>query len=1079
MAGVSQEFGAVPLDLSIKQPPSSGKAPSPQGPQVSKALEDEESESKALDLTRSAGAVSFHRAIPVTTTVPSQTEVKKFGGLEKSRYVVYVQSEKVDNGKEKVCHVSPVVTAGSSQQVPSCTHSSVTGIRPKFILPARTKEEATTTVPGQTPERLSPSTLTYQQQSAMRNFVAMDTSEPHIPQRPASVGAPTVIVQNSLTTGYLIPQGRLPPVTAITPGTRMLLPNSELQRLNSLQSDRISRREDDEPPPSKAKAVEGRGRGAVTLHHFQPYPLPRPPTCIHRSLSIPSHSIPGRSVSPRLPMATDGSVSPGIVTGMHMSLSPHHVSVIPSRAGLATTPSVTANSSVTLTYSVLGKPKVASLQSTEPGNKPESDKSSKPEAAKSSQTPPVKESLQAFTETSAAAASKSESANQGSLPINPFYPLSVAVDCHRATAQDSDGDTPLHIAIVQEQPDHAYIQRLIQLVKMSGKSLDIFNYMQQTPLHLAAITNNIEVIRIMLEAGANPNEADRNGLTTVHHACCNRNSPCMAVIFKYSTFDIDLEKRNFNGHTPLHVAVEKGDKVLVRMLLEHNAKVNAMDSRNGWTPLFIAVANKDIKMLGILVEFGAKVNAQSYSGNSALHIATGRGYTDVVKVLVQYGADLSLKNSHWDTPVNVANANEMSQLLRGICRGSPNLSSSPSQSFARESSPSPVDHPYHGTYSPPPTASKPHIALTSHENVRNALSNKIHRRLSRDALTSSSPIDKGRESPIGRRKIKSTKVVSVPVDGDSFRLGQLLPMSEGNKIPVITKSGTPTQDSDAPVLSSDSGIGSWRVDSIPSIEKSTSSVETVKQETPSISEQVVTSSGVLPPGEDTMEFTVQTSKPMLSEGANVKVEKVSSIPMTSATSETYESMEVDLDPTELKERTEPSTKSPRSIAPRPVLPTHNAHLLMKTVDGGPFGLTHMFGLPVHLAPEVKGKTNLEVKSEVKSKDDSRGFDTTAVPVYRKAMQNGQQMSKSKMKVSPINSPSPAARPTPAPVTSTTVRQASTDSDDEGKLVIVEKGEMRTKPLKKTVSRSCPSSPSMIAKVSEKTGSPTPERTRET
>lgn len=31
--------------------------------------------------------------------------------------------------------------------------------------------------------------------------------------------------------------------------------------------------------------------------------------------------------------------------------------------------------------------------------------------------------------------------SEGGLPINPFYPLSVAVDCHRATAQDTDGDT--------------------------------------------------------------------------------------------------------------------------------------------------------------------------------------------------------------------------------------------------------------------------------------------------------------------------------------------------------------------------------------------------------------------------------------------------------------------------------------------------------------------------------------------------------------------------------------------------------------------------------------------------------------
>lgn len=55
-----------------------------------------------------------------------------------------------------------------------------------------------------------------------------------------------------------------------------------------------------------------------------------------------------------------------------------------------------------------------------------------------------------------------------------------------------------------------------------------------------------------------------------------------------------------------------------------------------------------------LSQNGCNVNLQSYSGNTALHIACGRGEVDAVRVLLKNGADSSLKNYHNDTAVMVA-----------------------------------------------------------------------------------------------------------------------------------------------------------------------------------------------------------------------------------------------------------------------------------------------------------------------------------------------------------------------------------------------------------------------------------------
>ncbi|CAB1334010.1 unnamed protein product [Coregonus sp. 'balchen'] len=119
------------------------------------------------------------------------------------------------------------------------------------------------------------------------------------------------------------------------------------------------------------------------------------------------------------------------------------------------------------------------------------------------------------------------------------------------------------------------------------------------------------------------------------------------------------------GLTPLHLAVQGGHKELARMLLDAGADINAMDIKSGRSPLIHAVENHNMDMVHFLIENDCNVNGQSYSGNTALHSACGRGQVDTVRLLLKNRADNSVKNYHNDTPTMVAKNKEVTDVLRG------------------------------------------------------------------------------------------------------------------------------------------------------------------------------------------------------------------------------------------------------------------------------------------------------------------------------------------------------------------------------------------------------------------------------
>jgi ankyrin repeat protein len=96
------------------------------------------------------------------------------------------------------------------------------------------------------------------------------------------------------------------------------------------------------------------------------------------------------------------------------------------------------------------------------------------------------------------------------------------------------------------------------------------------------------------------------------------------------------------GTTPLMQAVLYGDADSVRLLLEQGADPNI---RNEAGAMALMWAVNDLEKTRLLVEHGAEVNARSDDGRTPLLIATGLfGNTEVVKLLLERGADLSAKS---------------------------------------------------------------------------------------------------------------------------------------------------------------------------------------------------------------------------------------------------------------------------------------------------------------------------------------------------------------------------------------------------------------------------------------------------
>lgn len=116
---------------------------------------------------------------------------------------------------------------------------------------------------------------------------------------------------------------------------------------------------------------------------------------------------------------------------------------------------------------------------------------------------------------------------------------------------------------------------------------------------------------------------------------------------------VNVEARNPQGESPLMLAAIKGRLDLAKRLIERKAEVN----KPGWTPLHYAASNTEPvarDMVQLLLDHYAYIDAESPNRSTPLMMAARYGHSSVVGLLLEEGADPTLRNDLGLTAIDFA-----------------------------------------------------------------------------------------------------------------------------------------------------------------------------------------------------------------------------------------------------------------------------------------------------------------------------------------------------------------------------------------------------------------------------------------
>ncbi|KAJ7345134.1 hypothetical protein JRQ81_001084 [Phrynocephalus forsythii] len=210
---------------------------------------------------------------------------------------------------------------------------------------------------------------------------------------------------------------------------------------------------------------------------------------------------------------------------------------------------------------------------------------------------------------------------------------------------NKDGWLPLHEAAYYGQEG---CLKLLQ--KSYPGTIDHRTLQEETALYLATNRGHIDCVRSLLQAGAEPDIANKSRETPLYKACERKNAEAVQVLLE---FNADVNHRCTRGWTALHEAVARNDIEIVDLLIKAGAKIEAANCY-GITSLFVAAESGHLESLRYLAKCGADINTQASDKASALYEAAKNGHEEIVEFLLSQGADANKTNKDGFLPIHMA-----------------------------------------------------------------------------------------------------------------------------------------------------------------------------------------------------------------------------------------------------------------------------------------------------------------------------------------------------------------------------------------------------------------------------------------
>jgi ankyrin repeat protein len=216
------------------------------------------------------------------------------------------------------------------------------------------------------------------------------------------------------------------------------------------------------------------------------------------------------------------------------------------------------------------------------------------------------------------------------------------------------GETGLHSAAGGGQTE-----MVTYLLPLIG-AVDVRDEFGGTPLHWAVRQHKIDVTRLLLEHGADPNAVDKHSQTPLHGAVGYRSlrpSEAASSIGREAHEAsvrpepaTERSKQRQGAPEPQHADL-RCDCDIAQLLLEGGANVNSKDGLSS-TLLHAAARDGRLEMARLLLDSGAEVDARTAGGETPLHLAAEGGHQEMIRLLLRSGAAVNNRDSLGRTPLH-------------------------------------------------------------------------------------------------------------------------------------------------------------------------------------------------------------------------------------------------------------------------------------------------------------------------------------------------------------------------------------------------------------------------------------------
>ena len=193
-------------------------------------------------------------------------------------------------------------------------------------------------------------------------------------------------------------------------------------------------------------------------------------------------------------------------------------------------------------------------------------------------------------------------------------------------------------------------KKLLQFILSCGTDVNAFIWVPEnlqekcTLLHIASLRGQIEVVRLLLDSGADVNIPNANNDTVLHFAARSGNADIIKLILDKG---MSVNLTSTQASTPVQLSPACNNPTAARAFVEVGATLNKTN-KSDISPLMMAAYNGKLEAVRYLVKRGADINLCNNNKKSALLLAIEGAQLDTIRFLLKNGTDINGNNVPWD-----------------------------------------------------------------------------------------------------------------------------------------------------------------------------------------------------------------------------------------------------------------------------------------------------------------------------------------------------------------------------------------------------------------------------------------------